>query len=565
MYAGKFIMMKSLKKYISIIKWSVKDLNLFIGSVVLILVLESLTPLASVASAFASQRLIDSAVAVDFKAAFSSGIVMVCFVLSSLLFSALATLLSVRTLEAFSNHMRQRMFEQISKTEWLYISQYHSGDLLTRLTSDIGMVANGVINIVPQIVSLGVQLVVAFFALCYYDIYLAIFTFALSPVTIIFSRIVGRKLKHLQIKIQESESKYRSYIQEIIENITIIKSFRLEEKSKGNIGNLHRERMKWVIKRNTTGVIASSILGVGYWAGYFLAFAWGTVRLAKKASSYGTMTAFLLLVEQIQDPFIGLSRTLPQVIAMFASAERLIEIEELQKEKDYEKLPIPYSVGIQFKGVSFAYKKEVPILHEISFAIESGDTIGLIGFSGEGKTTLIRILLALVYPDKGNVLFVDSYGKEYESSTATRDWIAYVPQSNILFSGTIIENIRYGCLDASEDDIIQAAKAACAWEFINELPDGLHTFIGENGVGLSEGQAQRIAITRALIRKVPLLILDEATSSLDADTETKILESIGSLDGLRTCIFITHRESVLKICNRVFRVDEGHLCEDNEL
>ncbi len=558
-------MMKSLKKYISIIKWSVKDLNLFIGSVVLILVLESLTPLASVASAFASQRLIDSAVAVDFKAAFSSGIVMVCFVLSSLLFSALATLLSVRTLEAFSNHMRQRMFEQISKTEWLYISQYHSGDLLTRLTSDIGMVANGVINIVPQIVSLGVQLVVAFFALCYYDIYLAIFTFALSPVTIIFSRIVGRKLKHLQIKIQESESKYRSYIQEIIENITIIKSFRLEEKSKGNIGNLHRERMKWVIKRNTTGVIASSILGVGYWAGYFLAFAWGTVRLAKKASSYGTMTAFLLLVEQIQDPFIGLSRTLPQVIAMFASAERLIEIEELQKEKDYEKLPIPYSVGIQFKGVSFAYKKEVPILHEISFAIESGDTIGLIGFSGEGKTTLIRILLALVYPDKGNVLFVDSYGKEYESSTATRDWIAYVPQSNILFSGTIIENIRYGCLDASEDDIIQAAKAACAWEFINELPDGLHTFIGENGVGLSEGQAQRIAITRALIRKVPLLILDEATSSLDADTETKILESIGSLDGLRTCIFITHRESVLKICNRVFRVDEGHLCEDNEL
>jgi ABC-type multidrug transport system fused ATPase/permease subunit len=451
----------------------------------------------------------------------------------------------------------------ISNTEWLYISRYHSGDILTRLTSDINRVATGVINMIPEIVSLGVQLIAAFFALFYYDMYLAIFTFILSPVTIIFSRIIGKKLKYLQTKLQESESKYRSYIQEAVENITIIKTFRLEKRSEEAIGNLHKERMKWVILRNRTGVIASSTLGLGYWAGYFLAFGWGAYRLAKKASSFGTMTAFLVLVEQVQGPFIGLSKSVPQIIALFASAERLIELDELEKEKDFGELPVPFSAGIHFQNVSFAYKMENPVFEYINFTINPGETIGIVGSSGEGKTTLIRLLLALVRPVDGRVAFVDGDGKEYEASAATRDWIAYVPQSNILFSGTIIENIRFGWGEATEEEIIEATKAACAWDFICELPDGLNTMIGENGMGLSEGQAQRIAIARALVRKVPVLILDEATSSLDIITETKVLDTIGSLNNSRTCIFITHRRSVLTICNRILSVEKGILEEKN--
>ncbi|HEX9063428.1 MAG TPA: ABC transporter ATP-binding protein, partial [Clostridia bacterium] len=436
-----------------------------------------------------------------------------------------------------------------------------SGDILTRLTSDVSSVAGGVINTMPSIIALFVQLITAFFTLFYFEPYLALLAFVLGPVTILFSRFWGRKIKKLQVKVQESESAYRSYIQEALQNLLVIKSFRLEEMSESDINALHQKRMQWIISRNKTSILASTVLGAGYWAGYFMAFAWGAMRLAQKATTFGTLAAFLQLVQQVQGPFLGLSRTVPQVIASIASAGRLMELEEIPLEKANGFGELPESVGIELQDVDFGYSDESEILRKVSVNVRPGEIVAVMGPSGEGKTTIIRLILALASPQGGRVLFKGTNGCEYSACAETRDLIAYVPQGNTLFSGTIEENIRCGNKNAALEEIKNAAVAASAWDFISELDEGLNTVIGERGIGLSEGQAQRIAIARAILRNAPILILDEATSALDVESEMHVLEAIKNTASQRTCIVVTHRPSALKICNRVLRLEKGNLLD----
>lgn len=293
--------------------------------------------------------------------------------------------------------------------------------------------------------------------------------------------------------------------------------------------------------------------------GYLLAFGWGAVRLAQKAISYGTLTAFLQLVGQVQSPFIGLAYTLPRIIATAASVERIMELEDLEMEKPVEKLPDRFSVEVILDEVDFSYNKEELVLEKASFDLKPGETLALIGPSGEGKTTIIRLILALLKPNRGQLFFRDDMGIDYPVNAATRDWIAYVPQGNTLFSGTIAENLKCGNPIASDDELKEAAIKACAWEFIQKLPDGLNTVLGEHGLGLSEGQAQRISIARAILRNAPVLILDEATSALDMDLEMRVLEGIKNLKPARACLVITHRLSALQMCSRVLKLKDGKI------
>jgi len=405
--------------------------------------------------------------------------------------------------------------------------------------------------------------VASFVTLLYYEPRLAFIAFILGPSTVLFSRIWGRRLKRLNIKVQESESLYRSYIQEAIQNFIIIKCFGLEKNSQDTLQGLHLNRMKWILKKNKTTLSADMVISMGFWAGYFLAFSWGIVRLAQKAISFGTLTAFLTLVQQIQAPFVGLARTFPQIIALVASTERLMELEKMQMEKSASRVPKLEKVGIDFQRVSFYYNDEKPVLDNITVNIAPGQMVALIGPSGVGKTTMIRLLLALLQPSEGEVFYTDTAGRHYEVTAATRDWVTYVPQGNTLFSGTIADNLRSGKLDATAEEMEKAARAACAWGFIQELPQGLDTKIGESGQGLSEGQAQRIAIARAFLRKAPVMILDEATSALDMETEMNVLKSIKDLSDNFTCLIITHRQTALKMCSRVLKIQDGALSERN--
>ena len=241
-----------------------------------------------------------------------------------------------------------------------------------------------------------------------------------------------------------------------------------------------------------------------------------------------------------------------------------MELETMSLEKEASPVPYCENVGVRFREVSFHYSADKPILDKVTTEIIPGQLVALVGSSGEGKTTLIRLLLALLRPSEGKVCFTDSAGSSYEATAATRDWIAYVPQENTLFSGTIANNLRSGKIDATPQEMETAARAACAWRFIEELPQGLDTIIGERGHGLSEGQAQRIAIARAFLKKAPFMILDEATSALDTETEMSVLSAIKDLGYPCTCLVITHRLTALKICSRVLRIQEGKLIEEKQ-
>lgn len=551
-----------MQKMWSAMLWIKPDIWSFLPGLTVILLFNVSGSLINVATAIASKEMVDYAVAEKLNMAGIAAAVFAGLIITNLLMRIGESLLSVRIMESFSNAMRQRFFDRLLKTEWLPFSGYHSGDLLTRLTSDVNNITNCIVNTFPGIVALGVQLMASFITLMYFEPKLAILAFILGPFTVLFSRIWGRKLKHLHIKVQESESSYRSYIQESVQSFIIIKSFRLEKNSKETLQGLHENRMKWILERNRITLAANNIMALGYWAGYFLAFGWGAVRLSQKAITFGTVTAFLQLVQQVQTPFMGLARTLPQIIAMVASAGRLMELEKMSLEKRARQVPYCEDVGLSMQEVSFSYIDGQPVLEKITTEILPGQLVALVGSSGEGKTTLIRLLLALLRPSEGKVCFTDTLSGRYEASAATREWVTYVPQGNTLFSGTIADNLRSGKSDATQAEMEKATRAACAWSFIEELPNGLNTVIGERGHGLSEGQAQRIAIARAFLKKAPVMILDEATSALDMETEMNILSAIKYLSHNCTCLVITHRLSALRICSRVLRIQDGKLIEE---
>lgn len=551
-----------IQKLWTFLYWFKPDIKPFLPGFAIILIIEVSGSLMSVATAIASKNMIDYAVEDKLSLAGLAAAIFGGLIIMRLFMGVIESLLSVRILESTSNAMRQRIFQRLLATEWLPLSAYHSGDLLTRLTSDVNNITNCFVNVIPGIFGLVVQLVASFITLLYYEPKLAILAFVLGPFAVIFSRVWGRKLKHLHVKVQESESSYREYIQETIQNFIIIKSFQLEAQNYDNLQGLHQNRMKWILQRNRTTLAANNVIAVGYWAGYFLAFGWGIVRLAQKAITFGTVTAFLQLVQQIQSPFIGLARTFPQVIAMVGSVGRLMELETMAMEKTAEQVPKLKYAGISFHQVSFAYPDGKTVLDQVTTEILPEELVGLVGSSGEGKTTMVRLLLALLRPTEGEVYFTDIAGRCYEVSAATRDWLTYVPQGSTLLSGTIADNLRSGKSDATPEEMERAARLACAWNFIQELPQGINTRIGERGFGLSEGQAQRIAIARAFLKKAPVLILDEATSALDMETEMNILRAVKEVSQNCTCLVITHRLSALRICSRVLRIRNGKLIEE---
>lgn len=549
-----------VKRTINISKWLTKQGKSIILPIIIISLIGSFAAVVGVGMAVVSKYMVDAAVARNaskvFKLAAFFGIIML--VQTGL--DILSNVLSLKSGEKVANALRIRIFRHWTKAEWSQISKYHSGDILTRMTSDVGTVTGGFIGLLPGIISLGVKLITSFIALMIFQPRLAILTFILTPATLLFSRVFAGRLGRLHKRIQEAESKYRSHMQESIQNIMIIKTFQSGETSVDRINSLQNQRLHYIMKRNWLGIFTGLILQFGYLGGYAIAFIWCVIGISNGSMTFGTMTAFLQLISQIQSPFMGLAKSIPQMIAVAASSERIMELEKLELEEEANDYLVYEKAGINLNKVSFNYDLEKNILHNLSLTIDSGETIGLIGSSGEGKTTLIRLLLALIKPSEGEITF-NNLDESTTASASTRSIISYVPQGNTLFSGTIEDNIRIGNNTAGFDALLMASKVAYAVEFIENLPNKFNTIVGERGYGLSEGQAQRIAIARAILRNTPILILDEATSALDSDTEVKVLSEIKALTPSKTCILITHRKSALSICDRVLKLDSGMLNE----
>lgn len=473
----------------------------------------------------------------------------------SILFMAVSNVFNSYISEKFEFGMRCDMFNQIQHSVWSKISKYHSADIITRLTTDISVISSGLISILPDGVIVGIKLIVSFCILLYFDKWLALFALFIAPVGALSTFLYHRKYRYYYNKLRDSESNYRTFMQENLANIAVVKTFQQEEENSTYMRAIQNERMNLVIKSAKLSAIMSSVMRIIYRSAYVVAFCWSAYRISQGQITYGTMTIFLSLVSHVQGSISSLGSIVPQIYRMLISAKRITDIIGMEKEEYSDISFYPEQISVEIKNVTFAYEKQ-NILENVNLSIKPGDIIGIIGPSGAGKTTLIRLLLSLIKPNMGTIEYTAGQAFQEVAQPASRRFISYVPQGNTLLSGTIEMNLRRGKKEASEKELWTALHLADAENFVRKADMGLDTILTEKAGGISEGQAQRIAIARALIRNKPLLILDEATSALDEDTEARILSNISENYG-KTVLIITHRKSMLRYCNRMIEVSEN--------
>ena len=530
----------------------------YLGKILLVMVFGLLETIASLLMVQISKEIIDHA---TFGNAFVR--LMVVYVLLMLGMQAvtvISSLVSTMLTERFSFGIRKQIYEKIIHSHWMDVKKYHTGDLMTRLTSDAGNVADGIIGTIPSIIQLAVELLLVFLTLFYYSPMLAMFALLVAPVAALSSWWLGKKLRKLQVKVQESEAAYRSFLQESLANLLIVKAFANEDYSTERLTQLREERFHWVYRRTKMGVASSTVMSLAFQTGYIVAFCYGAIQISRKMITYGTMSVFLTLVNRVQAPVMGLAQQIPKVVSILASAGRIMELQQIPLEMKTDTQIPSAQVGVEIKDMTFGYTDET-VLENVNLRIEPGEFVAIIGESGIGKTTLIRIIMSFMSNIRGSVTFFNEKGNQERANAATRKFISYVPQGNTLFSGTVRENIRMGKLDATEEEMYEALKLASGYEFVMGLPKGIDTVIGERGHGLSEGQAQRIAIARAFLRKAPFLILDEATSALDEKTELEVLQGLKELSPRPTCLIITHRKSILPYCDRELQIVDKQVME----
>lgn len=486
-----------------------------------------------------------------------------------LIFSNVINRISTKLSIYINNDIQADIFDKIIDAEWLAINRYSNGDVLNRFNSDVSTVSSNAISWLPTIIIAIYNFIATFIVIWHYDKIMSLLAFASAPVMLLMSKFLIKKQREYGRKVKEMSSNLMTFEVETFYNFDTIKSF--------GIASLYSRKMReWQKKFKDISLeynmftiktgIFMSILGMIV---QYSAFGYCLFRLWTHDITYGTMTLFLQQRSNLSSAFNNVVSIVPSFLNSSVSAHRIRELVELPKE-----VHIPESnelddyaedgFTVQLKDVNFSYVEGKRVITDSAFLAHPGEIVALVGPSGEGKTTMIRLILGLIRPEEGKSCICASNGREIPMNADTRHLFAYVPQGNTILSGTIAENMRMVKEDATDEEIIEALKISCAWDFVGKMPDTINSKIGERGRGFSEGQAQRIAIARAVLRDAPILLLDEATSALDVTTERKVLRNIIKQKPNKTCIVTTHRPSVLNMCQRVYRVMETHVTELSE-
>lgn len=512
-----------------------------------------LTSIITIGIAISVKYTVDAAVGKDLDTAIKFGSIVIFIMLFQLIISRLFTIYSVKVRAEFHNEIQLKILNNYLNKPYLEINHYKTGDLMTRATNDVSKIVDIWLSSIPGLISLIIQLITAYIILSQYNQSIAVLAFLVAPVTIVFSWFIGHRMKQMQLMIQEAISELRSYVNETLQNIEIIKTYSIKDRTIDNIEELQIYKRKLSIKKAIYKSLSKGIIEFGFLIGYLGATILGAYKLYIGEISFGTFTAFAQLVALIQGPIYSLTSTLPTFITVLSSVERLFPFKETVK-RDRLSIDETEFDGLRFENVTFGYNKE-KVLENLNVEIKKGDKIAVVGPSGIGKTTFIRLMLGLIKPDQGQIL-VHTSTKDVHLHTEFNNIFSYVPQKNTLFSGTIISNLRLANETLNENEIIKALKASEIYDHIKNLEDGLQTYVGERLEGLSEGQAQRICIARALIHPSSLMILDEATSALDYETEKKIIKNITLDYPDKTIVTITHRDTILDICNRIIKIKD---------
>lgn len=451
------------------------------------------------------------------------------------------------------NRMQQYMLDRILRSEWNGRERRHSGDVINRLESDVSNVVTFITETLPNTLSVVLLFFGAFAYLFTLDRLLAVITVALLPLFVVLSKVYVRRMRHLTRQVRNSDSQVQSVLQETIQHRVLIKTLESDDAMVGKLESTQSQLRRNVIQRTRFSLLSNFILNFGFSLTYLIAFLWAAVRMSMHTLSFGGMTAYLQLVNRIQSPARNLSRIVPAFVSVFTAAERLMELEEPPLEEQGAPIVVEAPCGVKLDEVSYGYNDgDGRVIDHLSFDFRPGTCTAILGETGAGKTTLIRLILALLRPQEGEISLYHADGDGQQLSPRMRCNFVYVPQGNTLMSGTIRDNLLMGSPTATDDEMYDALHQACA-DFVSQLPDGLDTRCSESGAGLSEGQAQRIAIARALLRNRPVMLFDEATSALDIDTERRLLANVlGSRQ--HTIIFITHRPAVVEYCDEVLRL-----------
>ncbi|MCH5170874.1 MAG: ABC transporter ATP-binding protein [Oscillospiraceae bacterium] len=521
-----------------------------------LILLNALIAVCTTLFAVISKNVIDCAQKGDFELLKKQVLILLSAILIQMLARVSASFLEAVSQGRAEIELKTKVFSSILGGNFAKMNFYHSGELMTRLTADVSVVSEYSVHIVPAAVLNVVKLVSAAVTLLALDRQFAVVFIVCGIAVSVAALILRNPIKKLHRTVQEKDGKLRSFMQETIENLFAVKVFGIEEKMVQR--SVKRQRKLYIAKLKRIGISIASQLGFSFAfaLGFLAAVAYGANGILKGTMTFGTVTSLILLVNQLQSPISGITAVIPSFFSMVSSASRLAEItEEKTESKDFENIDYEDFEGIEAKALSFDYDGE-PVIENADFKVDKGDFVGICGRSGAGKTTLFKLLTGLYEPISGSVFVKTSNGTK--SADVLRSLISFVPQDNMLFSGTLRENITLLNKNATDEEIENALKIVCADEFVGALPLGLETQLSEDGGGISQGQAQRLAIARALLSGRRILLMDEATSSLDAETEKKFIENLKEINGI-TVLFITHRKEVLRNCSKVIEISGGEI------
>lgn len=534
------------------VKWLIKHSKRQIPSLIAVTVMNGVYALFSVTFALLCRGIIDSAVDHESRslALYSAGMFLAIVIAFAIRIESNS--LSEKIRVRLEIHYREHLLETLTIKEYGKVSEFHSGEILNRMFSDVQVICDGMTSILPSFVLMVTKGICAIVVLFVLSPSFTLVFFVGGVLMIGFTALFRSKMKTLHKKVQESSGRVRSFLQEMVESLLIVKVFATEGKMIDRASLLHEEYYRAQMKRRRISIWAGASVGFAFEVAYLVALLLGANGLMTGTMTYGTLTAILQLVGQVQQPFTNLSGLLPRYYSMTASAERLMEMEDLQDEEAEGEIcsATLYEQMDSFCGehLFFSYGR-TQVLDDLSFEIQKGDFVSITGLSGGGKSTTFLLMLGAYHPQSGKLYIRSKDGKEVPLGKGTRRLFAYVPQRNHLFSGTLRENITFLCGETTEERMEQVLSLACVDQFLDTLPDGLDTLIGEQGHGLSEGQGQRVAIARALLSDAPVLLFDEATSALDEETELRVLENISTLSN-KTCFIVTHRKAAIAFCNK---------------
>ena len=539
------------------LRWLSKAVRPYRAAMTVMMICHVLLACCSIGFVYVSKKLVDVAVAILNDIPSGKGVwywaaAMISIILVRIALNALRSYLQTKTDIRLKNSLRHRMFDVLLHLEYEGKSKHHSGDILNRMQEDVRVLSNAVAVSLPNLVGTVLQFIAAFVFLLILDLRLAVVIIIVVPLGLVAGKYVSSRIRHLTLDIRNSDSKVQAHVQESIQHITLLQSLEYSDTSSAELESLQNALYGNELRRTRFSVVSRIFISLAFSAGHAIAFIWGVLGISTGAVTYGMMTAFLQLVGQIQRPLVEMGSQIPALVHATASIDRLIEIELLPREDPGEQILLDATAGIRLSDVSFAYPdSERDVFYGFSYDFKPGTRTAVVGPTGVGKSTLIRILLSLLKPRSGSVEIYSS--ESFPMSPSMRSNLVYVPQGNTLFSGTIRDNLMMGKPDASDDELWAVLQTAAA-DFVTELPAGLDTQCFEAGGGLSEGQAQRIAIARALLRPGSILLLDEFSSALDAQTELTLMERLTRSLPDHTMIFITHRERIIDYCDSVLRL-----------